>query len=84
MIVGTHRTGEGRYGPDPSGAGMHEGTHCQDELRSPRHLASRKLSHPHPGPFGLPGEGTGVSPSNPSSRAAASSRWAPQLGTRSI
>src|SRR6266702_1636998 len=84
MIVGIHRTGDGRYGPDPSGAGTHAGTHCHEELTPSRHLASRKLSHPHPGPFGFPGEGTGVSPSNPSSPAAASSMCAPQLGTRFI
>src|SRR5438270_13213078 len=70
MIVGTHRTGEGRYGPEPFGFGTHDGTHSQVARPSPRHRASRKLSHPHPGPGAPRAERTGVLPSNPSSRAA--------------
>src|SRR5438552_15961319 len=79
MIVGTHGTGEGRYGPEPSGRGTHEGT---DRI-SPdgdTHGAVLLLSHPQsfqPWPTAEPF--LGLSPVKPSVCAAARPRWLPQL-----
>jgi hypothetical protein len=69
-----------RYGPGPSGAGIQDGTNWPCVLGEERLQASRKLSHPHPGPAGLPATTFGLLPLNPSSRPATSSRCAPQLG----
>ena len=55
MIVGTHWTGDARYGPHPARAGTHAGTEIIGSTGLLRQCASRLLSHPHPGPSGTPG-----------------------------
>src|SRR5437870_995908 len=74
MIVGTHGTGDSRYGPFPLGSGMHEGTSVVPALAEPwvpppggLHFASMNESHPHPRPLSWVFDRTGLSPENPSS-----------------
>src|SRR5947209_1234585 len=82
MTVGTHDAGDGRYGPEPSGAGTHDGTSCTGAPGLGDHWASFLESQPHPGPVpAVPV--VGLLPEKPSSVDATSSRWAPQLGTGS-
>src|SRR3954454_2455683 len=70
--LGTHGTGDDRYGPDPSRFGMHAGSRTGVLVGVACQYASTELSHPQPFPavacFG------GLSATNPSSCAAPSSR----------
>src|SRR3954447_13501800 len=84
MIVGTYSTGDGRYGPVPSFFGMHAGTQATSLIGEARHGASRKLSHPQPGPLGCSGVASGLLPVNPSSCPATSSMCEPHVGTASV
>src|SRR5215831_10264638 len=77
MSVGTHCTGEGRYGPEPSGAGMQDGSRIGEPPPGGTQNASLPLSQPQPGPAAP----FGLSPVNPSKRPATRLRCEPQLGT---
>src|SRR5438105_4364757 len=80
MIVGTLGTGEYSMNvPVPSGNGTHEGCMETSPVAGSCHRMTLSLSHPHPGTPATP-DGTGLSPTNPSSVAATSSTWAPQDG----
>src|SRR4051812_14178908 len=77
MIVGIHRAGDGRYGPDPSGAGTQDGIHWRAPPPGGTQAASLKLSQPQPVPGGI--EPTfGLSPMKPSVEAATRTRCDPQ------
>src|SRR3954470_24633579 len=76
MIVGIHCAGDQRYGPEPSGAGMHDGIIRGAPPPGGIQAASRRLSHPHPGPGGIE-PGTGLSPTKPSVEAATRTRCDP-------
>src|SRR5438309_10474327 len=82
MIVGTHLTGEGRYGPVPVRVGIQAGTLMTGSEGDACHGASLKLSQPHPAWVSGLVPCRGLSPVKPSRRLATSSMCAPKLWTR--
>src|SRR3954469_16495496 len=54
MIVGTHRTGLGRYGPSPARSGTQDGSICTGLPGAARQRASSSESQPQP-LRGMPG-----------------------------
>src|SRR2546423_2180308 len=81
MIVGTYCTGDGRYGPSPFSSGTQAGSCTNFPFAGSHQPASRKLSHPQPGPcFDDHFDRCGLLPRNPSSVAAAMTRCPPHEG----
>src|SRR5690349_17389756 len=79
MIVGTHCTGEVRYGPEPSGLGTQAGSSTGDPPPGGCQGTSLLPSQPQPGP-GLPPIAAGLSPVKSSRLAEARVRCEPQVG----
>src|SRR5581483_8557734 len=78
-MVGTYATLEGLYGPLPLSSGTHDG--CSSYADPFHHMASLWLSQPHQGPaLSVNDDGFGLSPVNPSSVAAASTKCPPHEG----
>src|SRR5436309_1672034 len=77
MTVGTHGTGDGSKGPDPSTWGMQEGRLEWRSNAVPCHGAVSPLSHPHPNPL----TPRGLYESNPSTCEATRSTCEPQVAT---